>query len=836
MARGRFPKETATLKGLRSAAVVLLAVLCVLAAGCFALNAEAANSGSDAQGQVELPAVVRVIAGEGVYGSYSIKAQVSRYGEVIYPFAAEPCVVLNTYSGKTFPSRERLKGAAAEFADTAAVNLRAFGYDESKIYKIYSADVNEDYSVWTFAAAVRVAGADGNVRYLAYVACGSDAAISPYYAADASLAAFEGKYKDTLTYAAPANPFAGMEPETISPNARQAIMDLLYNERIFASCPVDITRIFADYKQPVSRADFILMLMSALEKNYPQSFSVRSGTVVGRTVSSGFKDTSLPYINMAREFGLVSGHGNGIFGPDGFLKYGHASSILTKALNKLSESYNLDADTAAGVVGDFAADANDFVPKLDAIVLIWRFMRAIESPAAASEMPAASLEDAKPVNRSIIKGTFLPPADFVDIDANSSGIKAKFAEPFPDFNKPGRKPVLIDLQDGGGDTKRLKAFLSVYEGSSSIKREIGRDAKALSAGDFLAVDYPNTKLLTNTGYFDFTKLGRGFAAVALNDDVRYCAVRLVDTTPPVAKAKTVLKYVGDSAVAGEFVTDVYDPSGARCEFADAPPDMSVAGEYKVRIMLTDDHGNYAFVDSALVIKQYVSPPVFEYIPNRYFQIGQQADLLSQVKIGDKYDQSAVIQFDASRVNLTKPGRYPITYTATDRDGGKAIVTAYVVMTETSIEKVFSLADRVLASIIKENMTQREKTWAVYDWVTTHMYYIGVADKIDPIQSAYEALTKARGACYAYYSVSEILLTRLGIKNVCVERLPNFATMHYWCLVDIGDGWYHFDPSPYRTSGFDEGFMIDDATALALTTGGKRNLYYNRSLYEGYDIK
>ena len=51
-----------------------------------------------------------------------------------------------------------------------------------------------------------------------------------------------------------------------------------------------------------------------------------------------------------------------------------------------------------------------------------------------------------------------------------------------------------------------------------------------------------------------------------------------------------------------------------------------------------------------------------------------------------------------------------------------------------------------------------------------------------------------GDCYAYACTAKALLTRAGIPNLDIRRIPT-SFEHYWNLVDVGEGWYHFDTTP-----------------------------------------
>lgn len=110
--------------------------------------------------------------------------------------------------------------------------------------------------------------------------------------------------------------------------------------------------------------------------------------------------------------------------------------------------------------------------------------------------------------------------------------------------------------------------------------------------------------------------------------------------------------------------------------------------------------------------------------------------------------------------------------------------------------VDAMADGVLAKIVNDSMSQREKATAIYSWVRGNLRYVSTSEKGDWVKAAYDGFRKKSGDCYTYYSVSLALLSRVGIPSIEVTRLDGH---HWWNLINCGDGWYHFDTTP-RSSG------------------------------------
>jgi hypothetical protein len=240
------------------------------------------------------------------------------------------------------------------------------------------------------------------------------------------------------------------------------------------------------------------------------------------------------------------------------------------------------------------------------------------------------------------------------------------------------------------------------------------------------------------------------------------------------------------------------------------------------------------VSKITVYEHNFLPLQFDYIPNRYFQNGTDVDVFSQVMLREGCDASVEIAADSSALRVDKAGRYPIVYTAADQHGNSVSVTAYIAITNAPLDTVISSADRILSGIIRDDMTEREKAKAIFDWVRRSIRYVDTSEKGDPVSGAMTAFNRGMGDCYIFYSITEILLTRAGIKNICVTRIGG-TSRHYWHLIDVGDGWYHLDTSPHFVPM--DSFMFTDQAAAKYTTLVGRSYYtYDKSVFERFDIK
>lgn len=136
------------------------------------------------------------------------------------------------------------------------------------------------------------------------------------------------------------------------------------------------------------------------------------------------------------------------------------------------------------------------------------------------------------------------------------------------------------------------------------------------------------------------------------------------------------------------------------------------------------------------------------------------------------------------------------------------------------------ADRVLAQIIDEGMTKRQKAEAIYAWVRGNFRYAGSSATRDWGQEAYQGFRKRHGDCYTYFSASHELLTRAGIESMMVVRSTD--NHHYWNLVLVEEGWYHFDTCPRSAGGY---FCLwTDAQMAAYSAKHKNCFAFDRTKY------
>lgn len=229
----------------------------------------------------------------------------------------------------------------------------------------------------------------------------------------------------------------------------------------------------------------------------------------------------------------------------------------------------------------------------------------------------------------------------------------------------------------------------------------------------------------------------------------------------------------------------------------------------------------------------VLPPVI-YASDVRIPVGGTADFMKDVRAHDLHDGDVGVEMDDSEVNTDIPGYYTVRYKAEDSTGniGEKSIRVTVsnwdgIPVDPSLPD--ALADEIVGAIITDEMSERERAEAVFDWITENIRYRFSFESQeymgDEATGAYMGLTDGYGTCWTFYSVSALLLTKAGIENMRIKRV---TPAHYWNLVRVDGEWYHFDTTPY----VDENrrvFLLTDAE-LAEYNGENGYYVFDPSLY------
>ena len=302
-----------------------------------------------------------------------------------------------------------------------------------------------------------------------------------------------------------------------------------------------------------------------------------------------------------------------------------------------------------------------------------------------------------------------------------------------------------------------------------------------------------------------------------------------DTIVPTARPVDREVPSGRVVEAREFVTDIIDATEVSVSFANEP-DFKRVGVQEVTVLLEDEGGNITDQKALLTVLEDNEPPRIIGAHDQTVYIGDRVSYRRDVTVSDNLDEHAELTIDSSAVNLKKEGSYQVYYTATDVSGNtttKAVTFTVAQRTEDYVSKdqLDALLDEVLEDIITEDMTQHEKARAIYDWTKYKISYVNYPDMSDWVSAAYQGIKNRRGDCFIYYSTAQALLTRAGIEN---QRVVKTGGGHYWNLVNLGNGWYHFDTTPRRGGG--DFFMLPDAQIEEYSRNNNNSHIWDRDQY------
>lgn len=213
------------------------------------------------------------------------------------------------------------------------------------------------------------------------------------------------------------------------------------------------------------------------------------------------------------------------------------------------------------------------------------------------------------------------------------------------------------------------------------------------------------------------------------------------------------------------------------------------------------------------------PPEIRGVQDILVYAGETVDYRAGVTVTDDREEAPVLEVDSTLVDVSAPGSYSVTYFAEDAWGNRTSATAAVTVLPrgenyADMQTVLEAVNAELSSIVTEEMPLRQKVRAIYDWAHSSLSYHGHTDRSDPYQAAYRMLTTRQGDCYGYFAVSKLMLERLGIPTIDVEKVKNHEedSSHYWSLVSIDGGktYYHFDCTPRLGTPFDFCLVTDEA--------------------------
>lgn len=416
---------------------------------------------------------------------------------------------------------------------------------------------------------------------------------------------------------------------------------------------------------------------------------------------------------------------------------------------------------------------------------------------AVPEEPADTTPPAvKYAAAAVTLGSSVTPSTFVIHYEDENSVSFRFKEK-PDTAQLGEYPVTLIAEDTSGNQRVIKTKLFVCDRVINLEYET-RSYTGLQLRE---------KLGTMHGYkpsiqqLKVKEEGASAFELKKGDTLLYIGVHIRDTTRPKVKAAEQICYLGYPRQPEEFITSVTDQQDVTIEYL-REPDWETPGEQEVKIAVTDASYNRAIAKVTCLFKRDDVAPKINVSLAPFHYVGDAVAYMKGVIVTDNLDPACEITVDKSAVKYRKVGTYPVTYTATDRDGNTSSVTVDISFREPSVtdEQLDELAESILNDILKDDMSVAKKIRAVYDYCRYKIRYTGDSDKTDWKGEAYRGLTEFKGDCFTYYSAAFLLLNKIeGVDVMSVERIDG-RTHHYWCLVNVGTGWYHYDACPNHIYG------------------------------------
>ncbi len=361
----------------------------------------------------------------------------------------------------------------------------------------------------------------------------------------------------------------------------------------------------------------------------------------------------------------------------------------------------------------------------------------------------------------------------------------------PDLSVHEIQIVVVRMTDEGGNTADVESTLmaSTIPSISIEARKEPLTPEDFGLGSNVRVEP-----------FEPTAIGTYLVKVWFEGKEEASIVHITDATPP----ELSLRHVGTIYVHHPLqpeelfqAEDVFDVS---MQYV-TEPNWAETGDHRVTVSAVDANGNRSERTEIITIVEDKEPPVIYGVSHRNVYRGESVAYLAEVFAEDNADGRVDVVVD-SKVVIGVRGRYLVTFTATDICGNSTVKKCYYTVVEPSVteEELHALASSVIAQIITPDMVDAEKLHAVFYYVRERVKYTGSSNKSDWRREAVRGITQGTGDCFTVYAATRALLDEIGINYMSVQRQSS-QTRHYWVIVNIGTGWYHFDPLYVRRLGF-----------------------------------
>ena len=381
------------------------------------------------------------------------------------------------------------------------------------------------------------------------------------------------------------------------------------------------------------------------------------------------------------------------------------------------------------------------------------------------------------------------PEMLVEDPADETPLTFAFLEE-PDATLLHAQSVTVRMTDAGGNTTDVVSTLAI----SHVAPITAEASKEPLAGDV----FGETEGITLTEPFVPDTPGLYSIPVTVDGEPDYALITVTDTTAPVlardanARAYTLHPSTPDALYTAD------DLSTVTMEWIEEP-DWNAAGEQAVRIRAVDRFGNETTLADALTLEPDTDPPVLYGVVNRTAYVGEPIAYLAEAFAEDDEDGRLPIQIE-TEVSPYEEGTYNVVYRAEDFSGNTVEQSCTFTLIQRTVteEELRALAKSIMAEITTPEMVDAEKLWAIFNYVKGRIKYANGVNHnyTDWRKAAYDGYMQGTGDCFNIYSLTRALLDETDIQYLSVERVKTYMrrTRHYWVHVNLGTGWYVFDPT------------------------------------------
>ncbi len=364
----------------------------------------------------------------------------------------------------------------------------------------------------------------------------------------------------------------------------------------------------------------------------------------------------------------------------------------------------------------------------------------------------------------------------------------------PDYDSREVQSIPVRITDEGGNTLDVEGKLLITD---VRPRTVEARTDALTAEDF---ENRNGQTVTVEHFVPDTP-GTHAVKVTVNGVEETLALTVVDTTPPVLTQRTEAAgtafYTRHDYRPEDFFT-AEDVTPVTLAFV-GEPDFGTPGEQTIAVLARDAGGNETTEQLQVVLQDDVNPPHIYGAIDRICYVDEPIAYFAEVFGSDDEDGPVEVTVE-SDVLLHEEGSYRVVYRAEDLSGNvsEAECTFTLIQRTVTEEELREIAQAVMKEITTPDMVDAEKLKAIFDYVQDRIVYAnGVNNNYtDWRRAAYEGYLSGTGDCFNIYSLTRALLDETDIRYLSVERLKAgvWRTRHYWVMVDLGTGWYIFDPT------------------------------------------